>query len=287
MKYRALLGLILVYLAIFFRLDWIWGIIFLMWVIPDLRLGETHFMEVVKRKENPITYWAIVVSWIWMSIFMMATLVFPLLRSSGMVAVQPVHFAGEYTDKVTAPSVKAITVMNRQKIKNQPPPSTTMINRGSEKDTLDYKTWMQKDTVFFVGVSTQLNSYDEQLSSHMDELWSYFMNNDIMSVIPNIIDERVYCIYSDNDKDGNFNVTLGFQTSDINEVYEGLKAHKIAPRPFVVVESGSENVDDFVATTWEKIYNSSIDYSNDYNMEVYQFDEKYNLLKVEIRLSGK
>jgi len=76
-KWRTILGLIFIYLAMWFNWQWAWGILFLLWVIPDLITGVTYFMEPVEKKEHPILYWIIIGSWILMSLYSMSTLFFP------------------------------------------------------------------------------------------------------------------------------------------------------------------------------------------------------------------
>ena len=78
-KWRTILGLILVYLASWFNLQWIWGILFLIWVIPDLFSGVTFFLEPIEKKENPVLYWLIMISWIVLSLYSFAELIFPEL----------------------------------------------------------------------------------------------------------------------------------------------------------------------------------------------------------------
>lgn len=63
-KWKALLGLIIVWWAVMTEANWLWGILFLLWVIPDLRARATHFLEYITAKDNPILYWAIMGSWL-------------------------------------------------------------------------------------------------------------------------------------------------------------------------------------------------------------------------------
>jgi len=76
-KWRTILGLIFIYVAMWFNLQWAWGVLFLLWVIPDLFTGTTYFIEPVAKHEEPILYWVIIISWIFMSLFSMSTLLFP------------------------------------------------------------------------------------------------------------------------------------------------------------------------------------------------------------------
>jgi len=76
-KWRSILGLIFIYLAVWFNWQWAWGVLFLLWVVPDLLSGVTYFMEPISKKENPILFWIIILSWILMSVYLIATLIFP------------------------------------------------------------------------------------------------------------------------------------------------------------------------------------------------------------------
>ena len=98
-KVRTVLGLILVYLAVLLNWQWIWGILFLIWVIPDVFSGITYFMEPIEKKSNPILYWAIIISWLWMSIYMIATPFFPQLNGQSSNVFQPTKELGVYEDK--------------------------------------------------------------------------------------------------------------------------------------------------------------------------------------------
>lgn len=68
-KWRAIVGLFVVTLATILNLNWVWGIVFLLWVIPDLQSGETYFFEQVTRQQNPILYWLIMIMWIASSVY--------------------------------------------------------------------------------------------------------------------------------------------------------------------------------------------------------------------------
>ncbi|MEM9478332.1 MAG: VOC family protein [Verrucomicrobiota bacterium] len=63
-KWRTMIGLVVVALAVFLEMDWIWGVLFLYWVIPDLFTGTTYFIEPLHRNKNPILYWTVVVTWL-------------------------------------------------------------------------------------------------------------------------------------------------------------------------------------------------------------------------------
>ncbi|NQY62098.1 MAG: hypothetical protein HRT49_19130, partial [Cognatishimia sp.] len=69
-KWRTWLGLGVVYLALFTNLNWIRGILFLMWTIPALRSGETFFVEPISRRDTPGLYWVLIITWIGLSLLL-------------------------------------------------------------------------------------------------------------------------------------------------------------------------------------------------------------------------
>ena len=73
LKWRAMLGLLLVALAVAFEQNWVWGLLFLVWVLPDLISGSTHFLEHVERRRNPVVYWLIITAWLLLSLYFFAS----------------------------------------------------------------------------------------------------------------------------------------------------------------------------------------------------------------------
>jgi len=71
MKWRATIGLLAVYIATIFKLTWLWGLICLIWIIPDIRRGNTHLFELVTRHQNPVLFWLICLSWLGVGIYML------------------------------------------------------------------------------------------------------------------------------------------------------------------------------------------------------------------------
>ena len=113
----------------------------------------------------------------------------------------------------------------------------------------------------------------------MGYLWDYFEKNDISEAIPNIVDGRVYLVYSDYDKPnkGDFKMTLGYRTADLSYIYEGLEGVRIPPTDFAVFEApkgGKQKPEDFVLATWEKLLTAELPRSNQFDVEVYTLDEK-------------
>ena len=69
MKWKTIGGLILIYLSILMNWEWIWGILFVYWVIVDLVTQTVYFIEPIDRFTNPILYWLVVATWLFMGVY--------------------------------------------------------------------------------------------------------------------------------------------------------------------------------------------------------------------------
>ncbi len=72
LKWKTALALLVIYLAVFMNWSWVWGVLFIMWTIPALYSGHTHFVEPIDRETDPVFFWLIVGTWIALSIFIIA-----------------------------------------------------------------------------------------------------------------------------------------------------------------------------------------------------------------------
>lgn len=72
-KWKTVLGLLILYVAVLFEQTWVWGALFIFWTALGLRAGETFFVETVRRRDNPILYWLIIATWIGLSLYLIAT----------------------------------------------------------------------------------------------------------------------------------------------------------------------------------------------------------------------
>lgn len=73
-QWRVWLGLAFVILMSVMNWQWAWGILFLIWVIPDIQNRVTYFIEPVERDTSPMLYWTVVCTWIALSLFSLSTL---------------------------------------------------------------------------------------------------------------------------------------------------------------------------------------------------------------------
>ena len=47
---------------------WVYAVLFLAWAVYDLATGESHFIQSVTRRHEPVTYWLVVSTWILLTV---------------------------------------------------------------------------------------------------------------------------------------------------------------------------------------------------------------------------
>ncbi len=76
-KWRALLGLGLIIISLGTGWAWIWGIFFALWVVMDLRSGQTHLFEPISKVQHPVLYWVVLVLWAFLGVYSVLYYLYP------------------------------------------------------------------------------------------------------------------------------------------------------------------------------------------------------------------
>ena len=57
--------------------NWLWGLMFLWWLVPSVLYGEAFLVNEVKREEDPALFWFVVILWALFGCMMVAADLFP------------------------------------------------------------------------------------------------------------------------------------------------------------------------------------------------------------------
>ena len=68
--WKALIGLACIWLAVFLDIQAFWGVLFLIWTLPALKSRRADFIEPIHRDTQPLLYWALVGTWIILSLWL-------------------------------------------------------------------------------------------------------------------------------------------------------------------------------------------------------------------------
>ena len=68
--WKAPIGLVCIWLAVFLDIQAFWGVLFLIWTLPALKSRRADFIEPIHRDTQPLLYWALVGTWIILSLWL-------------------------------------------------------------------------------------------------------------------------------------------------------------------------------------------------------------------------
>lgn len=262
LKWRTILGLIVILFAIIFNWNWMWGILFLIWVIPDIKKGYTFFIEPINKSDNPFLYWIIIVMWLLMGIYFLAEPFVPGLYSRYYKIAHPPNVElvelGNYKPEET----------NKTIVSDEGP---TQNSNTDEKQVLNYKS--HKPTSFQVaGVSIVTTTFNDQLTKDVKELWDYFYKYNIQNYIPNKADNKIYVVFSEFDlpEISGITITLGYKIASNEGIHKDINIVSIPEMQFAIFEVTSDN--NF-SNIWETIYSSDLEHSNTFDLEVYTIND--------------
>lgn len=82
---------------------------------------------------------------------------------------------------------------------------------------------MEKQTIqkiYVVGISARTTSENGQAIQDIPALWNRFIDESIVEQIPNKIDNTVYCIYTDYEKDHtkSYTTIFGYKVENLDKI---------------------------------------------------------------------
>lgn len=124
---------------------------------------------------------------------------------------------------------------------------------------------------YVIGISVRTTNENGKAGIDIPELWNKFISENLIEKIPNKIDNTIYCIYTEYEKDYTkpYTTILGCKVSSIENI----------PNEMVAKTFENENYRKFIAKgnilqgmffgEWTKIWNTEIDRKYSADFEVY------------------
>jgi len=122
-----------------------------------------------------------------------------------------------------------------------------------------------------IGISVRTSNELGQAGQDIPALWNQFMTEGIADQIPNKIDNTVYCIYTDYEKDHTkpYTTILGCKVENLDRIPDklvGKTFDEAVYEQFVAKGNLSQGV---VFNEWTKIWNSDLNRAFTADFEVY------------------
>lgn len=122
-----------------------------------------------------------------------------------------------------------------------------------------------------IGISVRTTNENGQATQDIPALWNNFMTNGIVDKIPNKIDNSIYCIYTEYEKDHTkpYTTILGCKVSDLQTIPDGMVGKTFDEANYTKIVAKGNILQGMVFNEWTKIWNSNLDRTFTADFEVY------------------
>lgn len=125
---------------------------------------------------------------------------------------------------------------------------------------------------------------DGSAGKDIPALWNRFMEGQMQGKIPNKVNDKIYCLYTNYDGDHTqpYDTILGCRVSSTEDIPEGMIVHHIEPTNGAkFTAKGSLIKGEAVVNTWFQIWKADLDRSYATDFEVYDERSK-NIENAEV-----
>jgi predicted transcriptional regulator YdeE len=122
-----------------------------------------------------------------------------------------------------------------------------------------------------IGLAISTTNENNQSSTDIPALWGKFMSEGTLGLIPNKLDDTLYCIYTDYEKDHTkpYTTLLGCRVSSLDEVPEGMVGKTFSGGQYSVRTAKGNILQGMVFNEWLQIWNSDLPRIFTADFEVY------------------
>lgn len=125
-----------------------------------------------------------------------------------------------------------------------------------------------------IGIEVRTSNLNGQGVTDIGNLWNRFMSENILSQIPNKIDNTVYCLYTEYEGDHTqpYTTVLGCKVKNLEEIPEGMTGKSFAGGSYIKFSTRGDLSENLVANGWFKIW--KMDLNRNYRVDFEVFGEK-------------
>jgi predicted transcriptional regulator YdeE len=132
-------------------------------------------------------------------------------------------------------------------------------------------TIQNKKQFNIVGISVRTTNENGQMGQDIPALWSKFITEGIAQKIPNKIDNTIYCIYTDYEKDHTkpYTTILGCMVEHLNTIPNGMVGKAFDEASYTKFTAKGNILQGLVFNEWTKIWNMNLNRAFTADFEVY------------------
>ncbi|MET1260696.1 GyrI-like domain-containing protein [Flagellimonas sp. DF-77] len=135
---------------------------------------------------------------------------------------------------------------------------------------------MEIEAFDIIGISTRTTNANGQSAVDVERLWGRFWGEEIQNKIPNALNEEIYAVYTDYESDyqGAYTMIIGCAVSSVEEVPEGMVAHRIARDTYEKFVSKGP-MPQAILATWMDIWQNDATLNRAYRADFTVHGKKY------------
>lgn len=124
---------------------------------------------------------------------------------------------------------------------------------------------------YVIGIAVRTTNENGKAGIDIPELWNKFMSENLIEKIPNKIDNTIYCIYTEYEKDYTkpYTTILGCKVSSIENIPNEMVAKTFENENYRKFIAKGNILQGMVFAEWTKIWNTEIDRKYSADFEVY------------------
>lgn len=122
-----------------------------------------------------------------------------------------------------------------------------------------------------IGISVRTTNENGQAGKDIPVLWEKMISEDILNSIPNKIDNTIYSIYTDYEKDHTkpYTTVLGCKVESLDNIPEGMAGYSFDGGDYLKFTTKGDLSKDLVINEWIKIWNMNLERTFTADFEVY------------------
>lgn len=124
---------------------------------------------------------------------------------------------------------------------------------------------------FIIGLSIRTTNENNQSATDIPALWNKFMTENTIENIPNKIDNAIYSIYTEYEKDYTkpYTTILGCKVSSLDNIPTGMTGKTIAKETYKQFTAKGNLADGIVIQKWIEIWNTDLNRKYTADFEIY------------------
>ncbi|OCA79858.1 transcriptional regulator [Chryseobacterium contaminans] len=122
-----------------------------------------------------------------------------------------------------------------------------------------------------IGIAVRTTNENEQAAKDIPVLWEKFMQENVLENIPNKIDNTIYSVYTEYEKDHTkpYTTLLGCKVENLDHIPEGMIGKSFEGGDYVKFTAKGNLAEGLVINEWFKIWNMDLGRTFTADFEMY------------------